>query len=85
MFLPMIASEVVVIVFSSLNCEWSPPFPPNQWELIYDLMQPCTLIFGHALSIRSAITCCKLSVPSGLVSCWIIKGLEIGAREASSR
>ena len=28
MFVPMIASEVIVIVFSSLNCEWPPHFHP---------------------------------------------------------
>ena len=25
MFVPMFASEIVLIVFSSLNCEWNPP------------------------------------------------------------
>ena len=37
MFVPLIASEVIVIVFSSLNCECPPSFPSNQRELIYDL------------------------------------------------
>ena len=51
MFVPLIASEVIVIVFSSLNCELAIPTLTrlSERELIYALTQPYISTSGPAL------------------------------------
>lgn len=57
MFVPLLGSEVLVIVNSTLNCECKHHFPCSRWgSSVHSRTQPCTSTFEPALSTLSPST-----------------------------